>query len=173
MFSLSPARGSQSLADDTEFFEKSIRPLLVAKCWPCHGDLPKTKGGLRLTSRANILQGGDSGPAAVSGKPGESLLVQAVRYDQELKMPPKGKLRTARSSSSRAGSRWGSPGPRRAPATTTTCRRSPRREIPNRSAVLVLPPDPEAGAVPAVRDNVLVPVGHRPLHPGRARGEGA
>src|SRR5207244_4343733 len=34
-----------------EFFEKEVRPLLVGRCFPCHGDV-KTKGGLKLTSQA-------------------------------------------------------------------------------------------------------------------------
>jgi hypothetical protein len=69
-----------------------VRPLLVERCWPCHGTAEKLKGGLQLTSRANILKGGDSGPAAVAGDPAASLLIQAIRYEQEPKMPPKGKL---------------------------------------------------------------------------------
>src|SRR5438445_12530384 len=74
-----------------EFFEKEVRPLLVERCQTCHGE-QKQKGGLKLTSRAAILQGGESGPAAVSGKPDESLLLKAVRQTGELKMPPKGQL---------------------------------------------------------------------------------
>ena len=30
---------------DAEFFEKSVRPLLVEKCWPCHGDGGPAQGG--------------------------------------------------------------------------------------------------------------------------------
>jgi cytochrome c553 len=33
------------------FFEKSVRPILVAKCLECHGE-KKQEGGLRLDSRA-------------------------------------------------------------------------------------------------------------------------
>ena len=80
---------SSALAD--EGFEKNIRPLLVEQCLKCHGPT-KQSGGLRLDSRNALLKGGDSGPAAVSGKPEESLLVKAVAYSGELKMPPKGKL---------------------------------------------------------------------------------
>ena len=69
-----------------------MRPLLVEKCWPCHGDAERPKGGLRLTSRPSILKGGDSGAAAVAGDPAGSLLIQAIRYEHEPKMPPKGKL---------------------------------------------------------------------------------
>jgi hypothetical protein len=74
-----------------EFFEKEVRPLLVERCQRCHGEA-KPKGGLKLTSRASILAGGDTGPAAVAGKPEASLLVQAIRYQDEPRMPPKGKL---------------------------------------------------------------------------------
>jgi hypothetical protein len=81
-----------SLAE-AEFFEKQIRPLLVERCLECHGGGKKIRGGLRLTSRAELLQGGDSGPAAVAGKPDKSLLVQAVRYRDDLRMPPKGRLK--------------------------------------------------------------------------------
>src|SRR5438105_1115683 len=47
-----------------DFFEKEVRPLLVAKCLDCHG-VKKSKAGLRLTSREEVLKGGDSGAAAV------------------------------------------------------------------------------------------------------------
>jgi hypothetical protein len=74
-----------------EFFEKEVRPLLAERCLKCHGDT-KPKGGLKLISRAAVLRGGDSGPAAVAGKPDGSLLVQAVRYADTPRMPPKAKL---------------------------------------------------------------------------------
>jgi len=74
-----------------EFFEKSVRPLLAEKCFTCHGP-EKQKAGLRLDARASILEGGESGPAIVPGRPDKSLLIQAVRHTGELKMPPKDKL---------------------------------------------------------------------------------
>jgi hypothetical protein len=83
----------QARADVTaeEFFEKEVRPLLVDRCFSCHGQ-EKVKGGLRLTSLAALLQGGDSGAAAVAGRPDESLLVQAIRYQDEPRMPPRQQL---------------------------------------------------------------------------------
>jgi hypothetical protein len=74
-----------------EFFEKEVRPILAERCQKCHGEA-KPKGGLQLTSRAAVLAGGDSGPAAVAGQPEESLLVQAIRYHDEPRMPPKERL---------------------------------------------------------------------------------
>src|SRR5439155_9172072 len=78
------------------FFEKEVRPLLQANCLSCHGAEAKIKGGLRLTSRADVLKGGDSGAVVALDKPEASLLLKAVSYtDDDLKMPPKGKLAPA------------------------------------------------------------------------------
>ena len=75
-----------------DFFEAKVRPILVARCLECHGDLAKPKAGLRLTNREAMLQGGDSGPAATAGDPGKSLIVASIHYLEDPKMPPKGKL---------------------------------------------------------------------------------
>jgi hypothetical protein len=90
--SAAPATAQAPSPTDAEFFEKHIRPLLVERCLECHGGSKKIRGGLRLTARADLMRGGDSGPAAVAGKPDASLLIQAVRYRDELRMPPKAKL---------------------------------------------------------------------------------
>lgn len=88
-FVASPAQAETPAAE--EFFEKEVRPLLIENCLKCHGDR-KPKGGLHLTSRDAVLKGGESGPAAVAGKPEESLLIRAVRYNDTPQMPPKRKL---------------------------------------------------------------------------------
>ena len=76
--------------EQARFFESQVRPILVEHCQTCHGE-KKIKAGLRLDSRVSALTGGDSGPAIVPGKPDESPLVAAIRY-QGPEMPPKGKL---------------------------------------------------------------------------------
>lgn len=79
--------------EDRAFFEKSIRPILVERCQNCHATKTKTRGGLLLDSGPALLRGGDSGPAVVPGQPEKSLLLRALRYDDEtLRMPPAGKL---------------------------------------------------------------------------------
>ncbi len=78
-------------AEDIEFFENEIRPLLARNCLECHGEIEKPGGGVRLDSRAAILRGGESGSVVTPGKPDESLLIDAIRY-RSVEMPPKGKL---------------------------------------------------------------------------------
>jgi hypothetical protein len=78
-------------AADLEFFEKQVRPLLVARCHECHAGA-HAKGNLQLDSRAGAFTGGDTGAAIAAGKPDESLLIDAVRYGETYQMPPKGKL---------------------------------------------------------------------------------
>ncbi len=81
---------SDSGSVETEFFETKIRPLFVEKCYACHTEA--RMGGLQLDSREHFLKGGQSGSIAVPGNPDASLLVKALRYDAQPKMPPTGKL---------------------------------------------------------------------------------
>ena len=87
------ARGAagQPVAAAPDFFEKSVRPVLANHCFECHGP-QKQKAKLRLDSREAMLKGGESGPAIVPGNPVASILIQAVRQDGALTMPPGGKL---------------------------------------------------------------------------------
>lgn len=81
-------------ADDEghTFFENKIRPVLVKHCYECHSaDSEALKGGLLVDSAPALMQGGDSGPSLVKGKPAESLLLEAMKYES-FEMPPAGKL---------------------------------------------------------------------------------
>lgn len=73
-----------------EHFEKHIRPTLIEHCERCHGQ-EKQQGGLRLDVKEGWKIGGDSGPAIIAGDM-ESLLLEAIRYESGIDMPPKGKL---------------------------------------------------------------------------------
>lgn len=87
-----PHLSAQNATDDTEFFEKKIRPVLIEHCYECHGD-KKQKGGLRLDFRQGWQKGGDSGVALIPHKPNASLIIKAVEYkDRDFEMPPDGKL---------------------------------------------------------------------------------
>ncbi|MEW4565499.1 PSD1 and planctomycete cytochrome C domain-containing protein [Bremerella sp. JC770] len=79
-------------ADQLEFFEREVRPLLAKQCYECHSTKAKrVEGNLLLDSRAAHLRGGDSGSAIVPGDADGSLLMEAVRFES-YEMPPKGKL---------------------------------------------------------------------------------
>ena len=75
-----------------EFFETQIRPVLVERCFDCHGR-EQPKGGLKVDSRDALTKGGESGAAIVPGKAEESLLIQAIRHSSDgPQMPPKSPL---------------------------------------------------------------------------------
>ncbi|MBX3422675.1 MAG: PSD1 domain-containing protein [Pirellulaceae bacterium] len=81
---------NRRLAEQSSFFEREIRPVLIQQCTGCHGP-SKQESRLRLDSLEGVLAGGDSGPAIVVGKPQASLLVEALHH-RSLGMPPTGKL---------------------------------------------------------------------------------
>ncbi len=82
-----------TVAEDRALFEKRVRPLLEQRCFECHSHATKIKGGLVLDSKSGWQQGGDHGAAIQPGKPDDSLLIKAVRYDDhDLQMPPKKRL---------------------------------------------------------------------------------
>lgn len=77
------------------FFESKVRPILVTHCYECHsvqGD--SMEAGLLLDSKWGWQTGGESGPAIVPGDLEQSLLIEAVRYQEETVsgMPPRSKL---------------------------------------------------------------------------------
>lgn len=79
-------------ADQLEFFEKKVRPLLSAHCYECHSaDSDSLQAGLSVDSRAALIEGGDSGESIVPGDPEGSLFMDVVRWES-YEMPPDGKL---------------------------------------------------------------------------------
>jgi hypothetical protein len=103
-------RAAPPATAEVDFFERSVRPVLVERCWKCHGPA-KQRGGLRLDSRAALLRGGDNGPTVQSGNPDQSLLIQAVRRSGDLKMPPKTPLPPAAVAALEAWVTMGAPWP--------------------------------------------------------------
>jgi hypothetical protein len=66
-------------------FELDVRPILKTYCLECHGGGEVQKGKLDLRLKRFVEKGGESGPAIVPGKPGESYLLERLR---EGEMPP-------------------------------------------------------------------------------------
>ena len=95
--SIGIALSGPAAAEQVEFFENKIRPLLVEHCYSCHSAEAEAKGklkaGLRMDSLEGLKKGGDSGPALTPGDPAKSLIVEAVNYrNEDMAMPPKAKL---------------------------------------------------------------------------------
>lgn len=84
--------GQEHRAEDIEFFENKIRPVLVEHCFECHGpQADPAEANLRLDSLDGLLQGGENGPAITLRDGETSLLLSALQYDA-FDMPPSGKL---------------------------------------------------------------------------------
>lgn len=80
-------------AEKIEFFNSQVKPILQQNCFQCHGGGTEVEGGLQLTSREKILEGGDYGAAVSLENPADSFLLEMVGYGQETaQMPPDGKL---------------------------------------------------------------------------------
>ena len=87
-----PSSGQEHRAEDLEFFENKIRPVLVEHCYECHSqDADPAEANLRVDSIAGLLRGGDNGPAVNRENNESNLLLSALHYD-EFNMPPAGKL---------------------------------------------------------------------------------
>jgi mono/diheme cytochrome c family protein len=86
---LSPCFAADPAVDAraVEFFESRVRPVLADSCVSCHGP-DKQRGGLRLDTRAAFRKGADSGPIVAGGDLEKSSLVRAIRYGEQIKMPP-------------------------------------------------------------------------------------
>src|SRR4051812_14781145 len=86
------ARSGETSAE-APTFEATVRPILKAHCFQCHGEEAKPKGGLDLRLVRAMVAGGDSGPAVEPGRRGESLVWERVEADE---MPPGDKKLSAR-----------------------------------------------------------------------------
>ncbi|MCB1278231.1 PSD1 and planctomycete cytochrome C domain-containing protein [Prosthecobacter sp.] len=81
-------------ADQLNFFEKNIRPVLVESCYKCHSESQKVKGGLTLDTKQAMQLGGESGhPGVTPGNLAESTIYEAMTWkNDDMQMPPKQKL---------------------------------------------------------------------------------
>ncbi len=82
------AKFSAATRTEPRITEQQIVPLMLLRCTACHGGRRK-EADLDLRTKAGMLRGGKSGPAAVPGKPEESLLVRRVHAEE---MPPRRQL---------------------------------------------------------------------------------
>ncbi len=89
-------------------FERTVAPLLAAKCLECHSS-GNPEGGFDLSTKAGAAKGGDSGVAIFGGKAEASALWQRVRDDE---MPPKHPLTASEKATLKSwivgGAKWSS-----------------------------------------------------------------
>jgi hypothetical protein len=98
--------------EGAEFFEKRIRPIFSEHCEKCHGAASPGNGGLRIIGQKALQKGGSRGAALIPGDPEKSLLLKAIGYkDQNLQMPPKGRLPQAAIDDIAAWVKMGAPWP--------------------------------------------------------------
>src|SRR6186713_581092 len=72
-------------------FARELQPLFAERCYECHGE-KKQESAFRADGRADILKGGDHGPAIVPGKSAESILIQVLAdIHEDLAAMPKKK----------------------------------------------------------------------------------
>ena len=83
-----------------------------------------------------MLKGGDGGPVVVPGKPDESPLIEAIRYEGDVQMPPKGKLKDDEIAALTEWVKRGAPWPVASPGSRRERRRPPTDPQP--------PPQPAA-----------------------------
>ncbi|MCA9178459.1 MAG: PSD1 domain-containing protein [Planctomycetales bacterium] len=141
MLAVSTVLAAESDREGEAYFESKIRPLLVEHCYRCHsGD--RREGELLLDRRDGLLQGGESGPAVIPGKPDESLLVRAVRRADDVSaMPPDKPLSPEQVALLEQWVRLGLPDPR---SEKTPARLDPAQhwafKLPQRPALPASPP---------------------------------
>jgi Protein of unknown function (DUF1553)/Protein of unknown function (DUF1549)/Planctomycete cytochrome C len=82
---------SKPTPEQEAFFETKVRPLLVARCFRCHGE-KEQKGGIRLDSAEALLGHNEDEALVKPGKPEASRIIEVIGYKDEPKMPPDGKL---------------------------------------------------------------------------------
>jgi len=72
-----------------------VQSIFRKNCYKCHAK-PAPAGGFRIDTRNGLLAGSDTGAPVVPGDPSHSLIVEAIRQENEnFKMPLKGKKLSA------------------------------------------------------------------------------
>lgn len=71
-------------AEHVEFFEKKIRPVLAEACYECHNSVDKAKGDIALDWRDALIES----DIIVPGKPEESVLMGAIRHEEDYEPMP-------------------------------------------------------------------------------------
>ena len=130
-----------------------------------------------------MLKGAEAGRSCVPGKPDESPLIEAIRYEGDVQMPPKGKLKdeeiAALTEWVKRGALWPDATSRAAPAPRRRHRRLPVRASRaarrihrdghgSAAVILVVPAVTESSTTGGPRRR-MARFADRPVHSGQAR----
>ena len=74
------------MAKGLELFKDRVRPVLLERCFKCHGS-ESVESGFDMTDRDKLLKGGDSGAVVVPHKSAESLLCKLITHEKKPFMP--------------------------------------------------------------------------------------
>jgi hypothetical protein len=78
---------SSAAAQGTVDYVRDVKPIITQHCVSCHG-AKMAKGKLRLDTAAFMRKGGNSGPAIVPGKAGQSSLIDALKGTNDFTAMP-------------------------------------------------------------------------------------
>ena len=91
------AAGDPHGAEKLHFYQTEVQPVLQRNCLRCHGGMNR-RGGLNMSTRAALLQGGKDGVVVIPGRPEDSLLIRVIGprlpEGDPMRMPPKGERLT-------------------------------------------------------------------------------
>lgn len=74
------------MAKGLDLFKDRVRPVLLERCFKCHGG-ESVESGLDMTDRDKLLKGGDSGAVVVPHKSAASLLCKLIAHEKKPFMP--------------------------------------------------------------------------------------
>jgi hypothetical protein len=77
---------ADKMAKGLELFKDHVRPVLIERCFKCHGG-ESVESGFDMTDRGGLLKGGDSGAVVLAHRSGESLLCKLIAHDKKPYMP--------------------------------------------------------------------------------------
>ncbi len=114
-FALCAAMAPAQTAGQLELFEKNARPLFVQKCQLCHNAKMRS-GGFDLSSPEGIKEAASMGIFGKEAEPEKSPIIRALSYENQIKMPPQGKLPAETISAVREWVAAGAPSPAATPS---------------------------------------------------------
>ncbi len=71
-------------AQELEFFESKIRPVLAESCYECHNSVDKMKGDFALDYKGAL----DAAEIIIPGDPEKSTLIQSIRHAEDFEAMP-------------------------------------------------------------------------------------